>query len=304
MARNHSRPRLATAPVDRLCLSIAGLGAVIESREPDLEIEPQGAVGHFVAENAASDLIVRTHWATEPRRHEGTPVFDSGAVWCLHRAGEDFLFQFTSPTMGPVPYKTAHVNTTFTSSIVTLYRPYFDARRPVYPLAYPLDELLFIHLLAQGHGVELHGCGVVDASGEASLFVGQSGAGKSTMARLWDREPGVTILSDDRIVVREINGQIMVFGTPWHGEEPFAASGPARLARICFLRHGKSHHVKDATAAESAARLFACAFVPVYDAAAIEFTLGLLEKIARRVACYELEFAPDRSVIDFLRRSI
>ena len=205
--------------------------------------------------------------------------------------------------MGPVPYKTAHVNTTFTSSIVTLYRPYFDGRRAVYPLDYPLDELLFIHLLAQGRGVELHGCGVVDASGEASLFVGQSGAGKSTMARLWNREPGVTILSDDRIVVREINGQIMAFGTPWHGDEPFAASGPARLARVYFLRHGERHHLKDATAAESAARLFACSFVPVYDAAAIEFTLGLLERIDQRVACYELEFAPDRSVIDFIRQS-
>lgn len=294
---------MATVPIGRLSLSIAGLGAVVESDEPDLAIEPDGAVGQFVTENAASDLTVRTRWVDEPARDDGSPLFDSGAVWRVHRCGDDFLFQFNSPTMGSLPYKTARVNKTFTSSEVGLYRPYFDRRRPVYPLAYPLDELLFIHLLAQGRGVELHGCGVVDASGEASLFVGQSGAGKSTMARLWDREPHVTILSDDRIVVREINGQIMVFGTPWHGDEPFAASGPARLARVCFLRHGESHHLKGATAAESAARLFACSFVPVYDAAAIEFTLGLLETIARRVACYELEFAPDRSVVDFVRRS-
>jgi hypothetical protein len=296
--------RSVTASGHRLCLSIAGLGAVIESREPDLAIAAQGAVRQFVAENVAPDLIVRTHWMTEDVVHgSGAPVFDSGAVWRLHRSGDDFVFQLTSPAIGPLPYKTAHINDTFTSSVVGLYRPYFNGTRVVYPLAYPLDELLFIHLLAQGRGVELHACAASDAVGEATLFVGQSGAGKSTMARLWAGEPGVTILSDDRIVVRVINGRLMAYGTPWHGDEPFASSGPAPLARICFLRHGATHRMKDTTAAEAAARLFACSFVPVYDPAAIEFTLGLLEKIARQVPCYELEFAPDRSVIDFIRRS-
>src|SRR5207237_7978469 len=125
--RNRNR-----ASTDQLSPSMCCLGAVIDTSEHDLEIEPQGAVSQFVAENAASDLIVRTHWATEPHRHEGTPVFDSGAVWSLHRAGEDFLFQFTSPSMGPVPYNTAHVNTTFTSNILTLSRTYFAGPPPRY----------------------------------------------------------------------------------------------------------------------------------------------------------------------------
>jgi hypothetical protein len=289
---------------DRLCLSIAGLGAVIESREPDLAIQAQGAVRQFVAENVAPDLIVRTHWATgNGAQCNSAPVFDSGAVWRLHRSGHDFVFQLTSPAIGPLPYKTAHVNDTFTSSVVGLYRPYFNGTTTLYPLAYPLDELLFVHLLAQGRGVELHACAAVDVSGEASLFIGQSGAGKSTMARLWAGEPGVTILSDDRIVVRPIDGRMLAYGTPWHGDEPFASAGPAPLARICFLRHGSSQRLKETGAAETAARLFACSFVPVYDASAIEFTLALLERIARHVPCYELEFAPNQSVIDFIRRS-
>src|SRR5439155_21258279 len=168
-----------------------------------------------------------------------------------------------SPTLGPMAYKTARVNHSFTSSEVSLHRPYFVDRRAIYPLDYPLDELLFIHLLAQGRGVELHGCGIVDTSGEACLFIGQSGAGKSTIPRVWHHEPGVTILSDDRIVVREIDGRMMVYGTPWHGDEPFAASGPAKLARIFFLRHASAHRPRALGAGESAARLFACSFVPV-----------------------------------------
>src|SRR5213078_1486031 len=83
------------------------------------------------------------------------------------------------------------------------------------PLAYPLDELLAVSILGQGGGVELHGCGlVVDAKG--FLFVGQSGAGKTTTARLWLSETSPTILSDDRIIVRDTENGLRMYGTPWH----------------------------------------------------------------------------------------
>lgn len=299
--RNLARPGQPT--LSRLCLSVAGLGAVIESDEPDLDIEPQGAIRRFLVDAVEPDLTVRTRWATLPPRHTDTPVFDSGAVWRLRRAGDQFLFDCHSPIFGPIPYKTASVNNTFTRSEVLLHRPYFTDRPAVYPLEYPLDELLFIHLLSQGRGVELHACPVVDRSGATYLFAGQSGAGKSTMARLWHREAGVTLLSDDRVVVREVDGRLLAYGTPWHGDEPFAAPGPAPLAGIFFLRHGTPHRLTALSAAEAAARLFACSFVPLYDARALEFTLALLETVVRRVPCRELQFAPEASVIDFVRRS-
>jgi hypothetical protein len=285
-----------------LCLSIAGLGALVQSDQPDLEIKPQGAISRFVRHDIAPDLTVRARWATQAARPATRAVFDSGGAWRLDRSRDHFLFHFTSPTLGPMAYKTARVNRSFTASEVRLHRPYFADRRAIYPLEYPLDELLFIHLLARGRGVELHACGVVDTSGEATLFVGQSGAGKSTTARLWHAESGVSILSDDRVVVREIDRRLLAYGTPWHGDEPFASPGAARIARICFLRHGSSHRLDRLTKVEATARLFACSFVPVYDPNAIEFTLAFLARIAERVPCCELQFARDRSVVDFVRR--
>src|SRR5437763_10826962 len=171
--RNLSRPHQPTR--SRLCLSIAGLGAVIESDEADLDIEPQGAIRRFLVDAVDAvepALTVRTRWATLSLRQTGSPVFDSGAVWRLHRAGDEFLFDCHSSLFGPIPYKTASVNKTFTTSEVLLHRPYFTDRAAVYPLEYPLDELLFIHLLSQGRGVELHACPVVDRSGATYLFAG------------------------------------------------------------------------------------------------------------------------------------
>jgi hypothetical protein len=70
------------------------------------------------------------------------------------------------------------------------------------PLAYPLDELLIMHRLTQEKAIELHGSGIVRADGTGNLFVGHSGAGKSTTTRLWTEREDVEVLSDDRIIVR------------------------------------------------------------------------------------------------------
>jgi serine kinase of HPr protein (carbohydrate metabolism regulator) len=45
----------------------------------------------------------------------------------------------------------------------------------------------------------MHACGLVDR-GDGYLFCGRSGAGKSTSAGLWQREPRV--LNDDRVLIQ------------------------------------------------------------------------------------------------------
>jgi ABC-type nitrate/sulfonate/bicarbonate transport system ATPase subunit len=59
-----------------------------------------------------------------------------------------------------------------------------------------------VNYLAQSDSMIVHACGV-DYEGKGILFVGESGAGKSTLTKIWNQEPGVEILSDDRIIVRK-----------------------------------------------------------------------------------------------------
>jgi hypothetical protein len=86
------------------------------------------------------------------------------------------------------------------------------------PLDYPLDELLIMHRLTQEKAIELHGSGIVRPDGTGNLFVGHSGAGKSTTTRLWTEREDVEVLSDDRIIVRRDEPRSEV-GTPFgdHG---------------------------------------------------------------------------------------
>jgi len=229
-------------------------------------------------------------------------IFDSGLAWRLARLDNQFLFTFRSEIGGSVPYKTARFNEKFTAGQVRLYRPLFDAagRDTVNPLEYPLDELLMIHLLSQGRGVEVHGCAVLDEAGRAYVFPGQSGAGKSTLARLWTRHGRVRLLSDERVVLRTDGDRIAVYGTPWHGDALLASPLRGDLAGVFFLDHAAVNVVAPMRGPLAAARLFSCSFLPFHGAAAVEHTVAAIERVIAQTPCYSLGFTPDASAIEAL----
>src|SRR6185369_1809430 len=113
----------------------------------------------------------------------GPMIFDAGRLWQLFRIGDRYCFRFTSPAFGGLCYKQATFAPDFSAGDVVLHSDYFDPNRPVPPLECPLDEVLITNLLARGRGVEVHACGVRDADGRGYLFLGESGAGKTTTAR-------------------------------------------------------------------------------------------------------------------------
>jgi hypothetical protein len=160
--------------------------------------------------------------------------------------------------------------------------------------------LLFINFLSLNRGAEVHALGLVDSKGIGRLFLGQSTAGKTTMARLWEDDPGVTILSDDRIILRKINDQIWMYGTPWHGEAGFAAPTRAPLNKVYFLRKGMENEISPLKEAESISRFFSCCFPLFYNRDAVDFTLCFFDDVVKAVPCDELSFVPNKSVVEFL----
>jgi hypothetical protein len=285
-----------------LSFRIADITFTIVSVDPDLKLQIQGSTQNFIVRNGIPDFTTEARWDDlSPMRIRGKKLFESGAIWQLYQNKENYIFYFHASNMGSIPYKIAEAKKDFTRCKVLLHRSYFDPDQPMDPLEYPLDELLFIHFLALGRGVEVHSCGLIDSLGRGHLFVGQSGAGKTTMARLWEGESGITVLSDDRIILRKVDGRLWMYGTPWHGEARLASPARALLTRVYFLKKGLKNEVVPLRVVESTGHLIACSFLPFYDPKALDFTLLFFEEIFKTVPGYELRFLPDMSVVDFIQ---
>lgn len=271
--------------------------------EGDLKLTLDGEMREFATDSSNLDVNVRISWVDALERPQSTPLFQSGGLWSLFGEADGFRFSFLSPLLGMTPYKEAWFDPEFRSGRVLLSRRYFDPDRPVYPLEYPLDELLMIHRLSRGEGVEVHAVGIADERGRGHLFLGHSGAGKSTTARLWNSRRGVRVLSDDRIILRARETRFWMYGTPWHGDAGVASPDSAPLSAIYLLEHARSNERLELASGQAAAELFARCFVPHHCAEGIQFTLSFLDRVARQVPCSIFRFVPDESAVEAICRA-
>jgi hypothetical protein len=265
-----------------------------------LKLRVEEPTRNFFVPQTAPDITLEAKWGTLSQKPEGRKIFDSGDIWQLYQSGGEYLFSFTSSLLGSIPYRLGRINNDFTNGTILLHEPYFDRNQPVNPLEYPLDELLLINFLALGKGVEIHSCGIIDQLGQGRLFVGQSGDGKTTIAKLLEQTEGITVLSDDRIILRQMGQTLWMYGTPWHGEAKLASPNRAPLSQVYFLEKGSRNELASQKRAEALSRLFACSFLPFYSHEGLSFTLGFLEEVAKATPCDVLKWVPDRKVIEFI----
>ena len=287
--------------LNELFVSIGNITLRIASEDPDLKLYADGTKEKFLVQGVNPDVDLSVAWRHLVHEPIGTKLFDSGSIWQLYRKDEFNIFRFTSLAYGSNPYKLASFNHDFSAGTIYLHKPFFPPTQPIDPICYPLDELLLVNVLARGRGAEIHACGIIDSNGHGHLFAGQSGAGKTTIARIWEGEPGITILSDDRIILRKEDNKIWMYGTPWHGEAGFALPAAAPLTHIYFLQKGAKNELLPQGRTEGAARLFSCCFAPLYFPEAINFTLAFFEEVVKAVPLHELRFLPDKRVVEFIR---
>lgn len=287
-------------------LQIGGITIRIQTDDPRLAVPVTGPMCLFTGGEGAPDLDVTVTWLETPSAAPaGTLLFDSGSVWRLYDAGDHYRIECRSELFGTEPYKVALVNREFTRAEVrmrAIAAPGENGLRLSHPLEFPLDELLVNALLTLRGGVEIHSCGVIDADGNGYLFAGNSGDGKTTTARLWQQE-AAEIISDDRAILRRENGAWWMYGTPWHGEAEICSASRAPLRRIFLLSKSTQNAVMPTLPGQAVARLLSCAFPPFHDGNGLTAVVATLARITSEVPVAELQFANDRTVIDFVREN-
>jgi hypothetical protein len=275
---------------DKLSLSIGDIVISVEyPADGGKDICGSSPYTPFITEKKP-DVFLRVLDGPPPVFETDKVVFQSADVWSLFRSRNKYILEDAS--------RLITLDTDFKSGNIYLKEKIDNWTQLI--LAYPLGEIFLINLLSRGYGVVLHACGVIDDNGLGHLFLGNSTNGKSTMARLWS-ESGATVLNDDRIIVRERNGEFWMYGTPWHGDFNEMSPKALPIRKVFFLKRGKENSVVSKKGAEAVSMLLTRSFPTLWDQKGMDYTLGLLDRMASRLSCYELNFLPDKKVIDFVR---
>ena len=302
LASSRSRPSTGTSQV---AYRIAGILFGMTACD-GLHMILDPALREFTAAPAVSDecdVKIQVSLVDALKVPAKEPLFYSGGLWSLFAEGGGYRLNFLRSYSGETPYKSAWFDRDFRRGEVSLSRQFFSTDKAIYPLEYPLDEVLMIHHLANGRGLEVHALGVVDEAGYGHLFLGHSGAGKSTSARLWQAQRGVRILSDDRIILRRCEGQVRMYGTPWHGDAGIASPASGPLSHIYILEQAPTNELVAMPRSVATAEIFARSFVPRHSPEALNCALQFIEQLSQELPCDTFRFLPQSSAVEAVRHA-
>ncbi len=144
------------------------------------------------------------------------------------------------------------------------------------------------NLIKNFNGIIFH-CSAICVSGRAYLFTAPSGTGKSTHSRLWKEcfKDKVIYINDDKPILRLIEGEIYVYGTPWRGKHRLGSNIKVKVDSICKITRSKTNFVKKMTVSE---------MIPVLLRQTLRFEseenmdklLNIISEICLKVNLYEI----------------
>ncbi|MEZ5071061.1 MAG: hypothetical protein R2751_08850 [Bacteroidales bacterium] len=168
-------------------------------------------------------------------------------------------------------------------------------REEILLLDFPLGGLLVYLLSTRIPGLLVHGSGVM-LNGRGFLFLGRSGAGKSTMAHLWVR-CGAEIIHDDRLLLRKEGNQWIAHSTPvLPGDRPVCHP----VHHIGLLRQDSisaALPVKGTAAFES---ILEHCIQHQYDREVLEMQITEIENLAKDIPVHAVSFPKKTDIVGYL----
>ncbi len=139
-----------------------------------------------------------------------------------------------------------------------------------------LEIVFFSNWLATFGDIILHASAILTEKG-VTVFCGESGVGKSTLVSHFEEIKGVEILGEDQVILRNIDGEIEVFGTPWHFNPNLCSEKYGKLKEIVFLERREGNFRESLKPVTVAANLLKSAFIPFYRQ---ELLPGIVERLS------------------------
>ena len=158
------------------------------------------------------------------------------------------------------------------------------------------NSLMVLYALATAPmGTALFHAAVVSHQKKAFLFLGKSGTGKSTHARLWLKYiEGTMLVNDDNPVVRYFDkDHVTVYGSPWSGKTPCYRNVSCPVGGIVLLSQAPYNKIRPLKGIEAYASLVPSISGKRWDKAIADGLHQTENALAQSVRIWHLECLPD-----------
>lgn len=275
--------------MQRECYRFGGVTFAIEADAP---IERSAMCAPFHAADGAPEHTICLHFDDRLPVPPETAQ-NRSAVWRWQSGAERHLLeQYGTPDKPPrftyAVTRGAHTEVTFANA----YRAGASVRAV-------LEAAGLFDIFAARGMLVLHSAYIVTSAGEAILFSGPSGVGKSTQAALWERCTGARVVNGDRALVDV--GKKTANGIFYSGTSGISENVTAPVRAIVLLGQGSENRVfVPSPQAAFAGVLSQCAYYE-WDARSAEQMTECVARLVSDVPVLRMDCLPDATAVEALR---
>ena len=165
------------------------------------------------------------------------------------------------------------------------------------PLAAICSRLaLFNTIFVHGSFVEYKGNGIV--------FVGYSGVGKTTQARLWEKYLNATPVNGDKVFLRVVDDVVFACGSPWKGSSEYCVNKNVPLKAIVVLNQAKENKITKLNSIECMKYFMPHVFFSHWDEKCKVKALDTFNDILEKIPVWLLECRPDEEAVLLTKETI
>lgn len=163
----------------------------------------------------------------------------------------------------------------------------------IFAFAGSLKETLLIH------------ASLVRQNGYGYAFIAKSGTGKSTQVSMWLRFlKGCDLMNDDNPIVRFIDGEAFIYGSPWSGKTPCYRNIKAKLGAITRIDRDEKNWVERLSPIEAFASLLPSCSSMKWDKDIFNQICNTVTKLVENSSIFTLHCLPNKEAAEVCNQAI
>lgn len=170
-----------------------------------------------------------------------------------------------------------------------------DQQHPQTPMFFPFGNLVLFQIITKKNSLALHASSII-YEGEAYVFFGHSGKGKTTLSKLWEKH--AKIIHDDIVIITKEASDFYVHNAPVSRQ---FKKYSAPLKKIFMIEHGRSNKLTKLSLIEATMHLSACSIQHNYSMESVQSRIQFVHELSSAITTCKLDFVPNESIIDFLK---